>query len=98
MSFEEARNELENGLSIDFNNTEVITGLKYVNFWIERKLKFHNVSGHFERGMYLFKHWEKFQEFSKKFDTKDEMTLYALKYWVFNQALYHFLEILNHSP
>jgi len=77
--FEEARNELENGLSIDFNNTEVITGLKYVNFWIERKLKFH-------------------QEFSRKFDTKDEMTLYALKYWVFNQALYHFLEILNHSP
>ncbi len=53
--FDEARAGLENGLSIDFNNSEVITGLKYVNFWIERKLKFHNVSGHFERGMYLFK-------------------------------------------
>ncbi len=96
--FDEARTELENGLSIDFNNTEVITGLKYINFWIERKSKFHNVSGHFERGMYLFKQWEKFQEFIQKYSLKDEMTLYALKYWVFSQALYHFLEILNHSP
>ncbi len=96
--FDEARTELEKCLSIDFNNSEVITGLKYVNFWIERKLKFHNVSGHFERGMYLFKQWEKFQEFIQKYDSKDDMTLYALKYWVFSQALYHFLEILNHSP
>lgn len=96
--FDEARSELENGLSIDFNNDEVISGLKYVNFWIERKSKFYNVSGHFERGMYLFKQWERFQEFSCRFECRDEMTLYALKYWVFNQALYHFMEILNHSP
>ncbi len=96
--FDEARSELENALSIDFNSSDVITGLKYVNFWIERKSRFYSVSGHFERGMYLFRQWEKFQDFVEKNGGKDEMTLYALKYWVFSQALYHFLEILNHSP
>ena len=96
--FDKARSELENALSIDFNNTEVITSLKYVNFWIERKSKFHSISGHFERGIYLFKQWENFQKFSEKYEIKDNVTLYALKYWVFSQALFHFLEILNHSP
>jgi len=93
--FEKARSEIEKALSIDFNEPNVITALKFVNFWIERKTRFQNVAGHYERGTFLFKQWKSFMLFSSKFESDDELTLYAVKFWVFSQSLYHFNEILE---
>ncbi len=95
--FEKAKPEIEKAFSIDFNEPFVINGLKFVNFWIERKARFQAVEGHYERGSYLFRQWKAFLAFSGKFDTDDELTLYSIKYWVFTQALHHFNQILENG-
>ncbi|MCL2480863.1 MAG: hypothetical protein FWF38_04035 [Spirochaetaceae bacterium] len=96
--FEKAKIEIDKAFSIDFNEKLVINGLKFVNFWIERKMRFQTVEGHYERGCYLFRQWKAFVTFSGKFDiTDDELTIYAIKYWVFNQALYHFNQLLENG-
>ena len=92
---DKAKSEIEKALSIDFNETQVINALKFTNFWIERKIRFQNVAVHYERGIFLFKQWKSFILFASKFQIEDELTIYALKYWVFNQSLYHFNEILE---
>lgn len=94
--FEKAKIEIEKAFSIDFNEPLVINGLKFVNFWIERKTRFQSVEGHYERGSYLFRQWRAFITFSGKFDAADdELTIYAIKYWVFNQALHHYNQLLE---
>ncbi len=93
--FEKAKAEIEKALAIDFNEPLVINALKFVNFWMERKARFQSVAGHYERGIYLFRQWKSFILFSSKTGTDDELTVYAVKYWVFSQSLYHFNEILE---
>ena len=96
--FEKAKSEIEKAFSIDFNEQHVINALKIVNFWIERKMRFQTVEGHYERGSYLFRQWKAFILFSGKFDTSDdELTIYAIKYWVFNQALHYFNQLLENG-
>ncbi|MCL2792636.1 MAG: tetratricopeptide repeat protein [Spirochaetaceae bacterium] len=96
--FEKAKTDIEKALSIDFNDKLIINGLKFVNFWIERKMRFQTVEGHYERGCYLFRQWKAFIAFSGKFDiTDDELTIYAIKFWVFNQALHHFNQLYENG-
>jgi Tfp pilus assembly protein PilF len=64
--FEKAGSEIEKALSIDFNEPNVIAALKFVNFWIERKTRFQNVAGHYERGIFLLKQWKSFMVFFRQ--------------------------------
>lgn len=93
--FEKAKTEIEKALSIDFNDPLIISSLKYINFWTERKSRFQNVEGHYERGIYLMRQWKSFMQFSGRLEKEDELSVYSLKYWVFSQALFHFTEILE---
>ncbi|MCL2294980.1 MAG: hypothetical protein FWC36_08975 [Spirochaetes bacterium] len=96
--FEKAKVEIEKAFSIDYNEQFVINGLKFANFWIERKMRFQTVEGHYERGSYLFRQWKAFIAFLEKFDkADDELTIYAIKYWVFNQALHHYNQLYENG-
>lgn len=95
--FEKAKANIEKAFSIDFNDTQVVNALKYINFWIERKVRFQAVEGHYERGSYLLRQWKAFTVFIQKMESDDELTLYAIKYWVFSQALHHYMELFQNG-
>ena len=57
-SFTEAREELNRSLADEFDYVEIISALKGVNFWVERKNKTLQMTDEQKRGDYLFAQWD----------------------------------------
>jgi tetratricopeptide (TPR) repeat protein len=88
---------LEEALSIDFDNSEVVTSLKYVNFWKDRQATAEEISNTFERGEYLLGQWKLFHGFVERVGATAEACQYALRQHVFGQALDYYLELYRDS-
>jgi tetratricopeptide (TPR) repeat protein len=88
---------LEKGLSIDFENTEVVSALKYVNFWRERERVFSAINSVFEKGEYLLNQWKVFNDFCDRIGRESERCLNSLRQYVFSKALHLFESLLDES-
>jgi tetratricopeptide (TPR) repeat protein len=89
--------QLEEALSIDFDNGEVVTSLKYVNFWKDRQDTVENIANTFEKGEYLLGQWKLFNGFVERVGDSSEQCLYAIRQHVFGQALHYFKELYKDS-
>lgn len=83
----EATQELERALAIDFEHDDVVTSLKYANFWSDRQERVDGLTDPFERGEYLLNQWTVFQEFVDRVGSRVELTMNAFRQHVFRQAL-----------
>ena len=92
---DEATELLERALSIDFENTEVVSALKYVNFWHERHHHLANLNHAFERGEYLSAQWRTFMDFVRRIEPRVEPTITVLRIHVFRLALAHYREVYD---
>lgn len=93
--FGEAGAFLEDALSLDFDNPEIVCALKCVGFWSEKESKYNEISDPFERGEFLMKQWEAFLSFLERGDESFEQGRYSLKQWVFGRALVDFTALLD---
>ncbi len=88
---------LEKGLSIDYENDEVMAALKYVNFWKERDKALFSISSSVEQGEYLLNQWKIFNKFSKRTGKPAERCIHALQQYVFTRALKIFESLLDEN-
>ncbi len=89
----EANQELERALSVDFEHADVVTSLKYANFWNDRQRRVDELVDPFERGEYLLAQWTVFQEFVDRVGPRVELTLNAFRRHVFRRALTFYREV-----
>lgn len=88
-----ACDELERSLSYIFDSDEIITALKYINFWSDRQERVDALVDAFERGEYLLSQWMVFQEFVERVGPRVQVVENALRQHVFRQALMHYREV-----
>lgn len=88
-----AADTLGQALSIDFDATDVVTALKYVNFWSDRQATVETIEDVFGRGEYLVGQWETFQGFVSRIGEPVEAAVNALRRHVFRQALRYYREV-----
>lgn len=88
--FSQAIEILEEALSIDFDNSEVVFALKCGNFWKERTAENREQDDCSTQGECLLKNWKKFCIFLERFEEPFENCLYPLRHWIFTTALAFF--------
>ena len=86
-SFKESEKFLEEALSIDFDDRDVLSALKCSNFWASRSSRVAFIEDPLERGEYLLKEWRVFESFSRGFLNQNDQGLLSLKQWVFGTAI-----------
>jgi tetratricopeptide (TPR) repeat protein len=89
----EANQELERALSVDFEHEDVVTSLKYANFWNDRQQRVDELADPFDRGEYLLAQWTVFQEFVHRVGPRVELTLNAFRRHAFRRALSYYREV-----
>jgi tetratricopeptide (TPR) repeat protein len=88
---------LEEALSIDFEDKEVISSLKAVNFWRERLSVVEGLKSPFECGEYLLGQWKHFSAFLDRVGFITEQCLHSIRTYIFETALVFFNRVLNES-
>lgn len=84
---------LERALSIDFDNHDVVTALKYVNFWQDRQETVESMNDVFEQGEYLLEQWRVFKDFVDRIGDSVEPALNAVRQHAFREALRFYREV-----
>jgi tetratricopeptide (TPR) repeat protein len=79
--------ELEKALSLDFEDSEVVSSLKCANYWRDRFATAKDLSGEFERAEYLMSQWKGFLNFANRIGTTSEPCLSAFKRLVYRTCL-----------
>lgn len=93
---DEAMQTLEEALAIDFDNDEVVSSLKYVNFWQERQHAARRIDKDVERGEFFLSQWKPFLQFADQASGEPcERCLFALRHHVFGGALELFQGLLK---
>ena len=92
-----AQTTLESALSLDFDSEDVVTSLKFVNFWRERDRRAADIQTAFERGEYYLDQWPVFDEFVERVGQRCEPCLFALRQHVFGTALEQFQSLIHES-
>lgn len=88
---------LEEALALDFDDPDVITALKYVNFWRERQRQIEGIGHEFERGEYLLDQWPVFDGFVRRVGGGCDPCQQALRQFVFGSALASFERLFTES-
>ena len=84
---------LEQALALDFENTEVVTALKYVSFWADRQETVRSLAEPFEQGEYLLDQWRVFRDFARRVGEPVVPAIDAVRGHVFRQALHCYREV-----
>jgi len=84
---DKAKPILEDVLSDDLENREVLFALKCCNFWIQKMPGIQAVSNAFERGVQLIEQWKSFTTCTASEGFDHEKTMYAVRKGVFSFAL-----------
>ena len=93
---DDAVHTLEEALTLEFDNEEVVSSLKYVNFWRERQHAAGRIAEDVERGEYLLSQWKPFLQFAGKVSGEPcERCLFALRQHAFGGALELFQGLLK---
>ncbi len=88
-----ASDTLEEALAIDFDSYDVVTSLKYVNFWLDRQSNADTMTEPFARGEYYLAQWHAFQGFVARIGETVEPAIHALRQFVFREALRQYREV-----
>ncbi len=94
----EGVNSLDIALSEDWENAELRYALKLTGWWTERIKKLEDISVPLEKGLFFLKHWGFFLAFVDRLNEDWDRALYAVRIYVFTNALSHFTEALAVSP
>jgi tetratricopeptide (TPR) repeat protein len=86
-AFTDAMDRLEQALSLDFETPEIVSSMKSVGFWKERKETLAGIRDAFDRGEFLLGQWKVFLSFCSRIGPVSERCLYALRQFVFGEAL-----------
>jgi tetratricopeptide (TPR) repeat protein len=92
-----AQAALEKGLAADFDSSDVVTSLKFVNFWIERESQAARIQHEFERGEFYLSQWPVFDAFVDRVGDRCEPCLFALRQHVFGTARMAFESLVSES-
>lgn len=84
---EKAKPLLEDALSDDLENKQVLFALKCCNFWIQKFAGIAGLSNAFERGGQLIEQWKSFTACTASEALEYEQTMYAVRRGVFALAL-----------
>jgi len=85
-----AQMTLEKGLALDFDSADIVTSLKFVNFWRERETQLENIQHAFERGEYYLSQWPAFEGFAERIGDDCAPCMFAIRRHVFGRALEQF--------
>ncbi len=91
--FRKAAEVLEEALSLDFENNEVLFALKCAQFWSDKTDKYDFISDKGKAGSYLLDQWKNFVLFLDRSADSYENCLYTLRQYVFAKALSCFSEL-----
>ncbi len=90
--FQKAEKVYEKALSLDFENADIIAGLKCSKFWIEREQQLETLgTDEFAKSEYLYGEWKIFTEFICRLKTPFRQGISVIKQWVFKSALSGYL-------
>ncbi len=90
--FSDAEKVLEKGLKVDFEHTDVITGMKCARFWIERSVRIESYNeDSLALSEYLYKEWRVFRKFISRMGNPSERGIYAIRVWLFQTILSGYL-------
>lgn len=89
---EAASHELEEALSYDLENADIIFTIRCTQYWAERIKGIMSISSPYERGDTLIREWKEFQV---HIGSGNEQSLYAVKCGIFNLALESFRTLLD---
>ena len=90
--FDKVAEVLEEALSLDFENDEVLFALKCAQFWSDKTDKYDSIGDKGEAGSYLLDQWKNFILFLDRSADRYENCLYPLRQYVFDRALSCFSE------
>jgi len=93
--FEESEQILEKALSLDFEDQEIVASMKCINFWKDRERILTNILDPFEKGEFLIKEWKAFLVFLKRLENNYEKSVYAIRQYLFGQALFNYMRLYN---
>lgn len=92
---EQARIVLENALTKDLENEEILFSLRCTNFWSDKFSKTSVLPTFFERGENLISQWRQFMAYLGQDANLHEKTMYAVKKGVFTTALENYQQLNN---
>jgi tetratricopeptide (TPR) repeat protein len=90
-----ASEALMEALKLDYEHGEVLYALKCLNWWLARLERLGDLQYPYERGVFILAQWKPFYAFLDRMGEKYEACQYALKRFVFSQALREFRVILG---
>lgn len=93
-----AKDILEETLSADLENKEVIFTLKCANFWCDSFRRVEQMQNPYQKADTLLQNWKHFEEFISSIDgTQYEQGLFAVKRGVFSFAMKNYQSVLREN-
>ncbi len=93
-----AKDILEETLSADLENKEVIFTLKCANFWCDSFRRVEQMQNPYQKADTLLQNWKHFEEFISSIDgTQYEQGLFAVKRGVFSLAMKNYQSVLGEN-
>lgn len=89
-----AQRTLEQGLALDVESDDIVTSLKFVNFWIDREERLAGIQHAFERGEFYLAQWPAFEGFAGRIGHVCEPCTFAIRTHVFGSALDEFRSLM----
>ncbi|MDR3161599.1 MAG: hypothetical protein LBU28_08310 [Spirochaetaceae bacterium] len=91
----EALRVLDEALSLDYDNPEVVYGQKCLNWWLERIKQLADFHDPYDKGGFILSQWKAFYNFLDRIGEGYDACLYAIRRFVFSAALQSFEDILG---
>ncbi len=95
--FDKANEIIEVSLKSLYNSKFVLSAMKSVLYWKKVKSEISSFKGPSSKGLYLIEKWKTFIEHFDDVEIYFQEGLIGLKKWVFNTALFDFLETKENS-
>ena len=92
---EQARVVLEEALSFDLENAEILYTLKCITFWADKLKKAKVQSTAYEQGECIVSQWKPFTVYMEKDGQYFEKSMYAVKHGIFSIALKYYQAMFN---
>jgi tetratricopeptide (TPR) repeat protein len=86
---------LDEALSQDYDNPEVVYGQKCLNWWLERIKQLADFHDPYDKGGFILSQWKSFYNFLDRIGDGYDACLYAIRRFVFSTALQSFQDILG---
>lgn len=96
-AFAEAEPVIEQALSLDYENREVLSALKCANYWKDKKTRLEAIHDPFDQAEYLLKSWRGFMDFLEQIRDVFDACLYSIRQWVFGVSLSCYLSVQNNG-